>query len=107
MIIATIGLLVAAGLSSPAVAADDEAAGKDSPSRPAIKLHRWQEDWSVLADPRLRTGLLDWLKNIPLSSTDPKSYLSFGQTVRERFEFNNAPERVASQLAQQTTLSRR
>src|SRR4029077_11063830 len=38
-----------------------------------------------------RTGLLDWLKYIPLSPYDPNSYLSFGQTVRERFESNNAP----------------
>jgi hypothetical protein len=91
LIIAAIGLLAAAGLSSPAVAGDDEAAGTDPPARPAIKFNRWQEDWSVLADPRLQTGFLDWLKYIPLSSSDPNSYLSFGQTVRERFEFNNAP----------------
>ena len=45
------------------------------PERPAIKLNRWQEDWSVLADPRLRTEPLDNLKYIPLNRDDPKSYM--------------------------------
>ena len=61
------------------------------PERPAIKLNRWQEDWSVLADPRLRTEPLDNLKYIPLNPNDPKSYLSLGLTLRERSETNNAP----------------
>jgi hypothetical protein len=42
--------------------------------RPKIGLNRWQEDWSVLADPALRTEPLDDLKYIPLSSGDPNSY---------------------------------
>ena len=61
------------------------------PERPTIKLNRWQEDWSVLADPRLRTEPLDSLKYIPLNRNDPKSYLSLGFTLRERFETNDAP----------------
>ena len=28
-------------------------------TRPAIKTNRWQEDWSVLSDPALRTQPLD------------------------------------------------
>jgi len=48
--------------------------------------NRWQEDWSVLADPRVPREPLDGLKYIPLSSGDPNTYLSFGLTVRERFE---------------------
>ena len=54
------------------------------PQRPTIGFYRWQEDWSVLADPRLRTMPGDALKYIPLSKSDPKKYLSFGLTLRER-----------------------
>src|ERR1700756_2442583 len=54
--------------------------------RPAIHLNRWQEDWSVLADPALRTEPLDSLKYIPLSSGDPNSYASLGFDLRERVE---------------------
>ncbi|MGH8159951.1 MAG: alginate export family protein [Rhodanobacter sp.] len=54
------------------------------PQRPVINFYRWQEDWSVLADPRLRTMPGDALKYISLSKSDPKKYLSFGLTVRER-----------------------
>ena len=63
----------------------------DAPQRPTILFNRWQEDWSVLADPRIAPEPLDSLKYIPLSAFDPKTYLSFGANVRERFESNNAP----------------
>ncbi|MGR9438658.1 alginate export family protein (plasmid) [Rhizobium leguminosarum] len=75
-------------LPSMAASADDQAA---KPKRPAIKSNRWQEDWSVLADPSLRTQPLDRLKYIPLSALDPGTYLSFGATLRERFETNHTP----------------
>lgn len=52
--------------------------------------NRWQEDWSVLADPRVPRQPLDGLKYIPLSSTDPETYLSFGADARARFEYNDA-----------------
>jgi Alginate export len=52
--------------------------------------NRWQEDWSVLADPRVPREPLDGFKYIPLSAYDPKTYLSFGGDFRERFETNNA-----------------
>ena len=52
--------------------------------RPEIHLNRWQEDWSVLADPALRTEPLDNLKYIPLLSGDPNSYASLGLYLRER-----------------------
>src|SRR5713226_2238074 len=57
-----------------------------APERPGIHLNRWQEDWSVLADPALRTEPLDNLKYIPLSSSDPNSYASLGLDLRERVE---------------------
>ena len=52
--------------------------------------NRWEEDWSVLADPRVPREPLDGLKYILLSAYDPKTYLSFGGNLRERFEANNA-----------------
>ena len=56
------------------------------PARPTIGMNRWQEDWSVLSDPSLRTEPVDYLKYIPLSPDDPKTYVSFGLDLRERFE---------------------
>lgn len=75
------------GQAPPAPADEDPAKAQ----RPPILMNRWQEDWSVLADPALRTGPLDSLKYIPLSAGDPKTYLSFGAALRERFETNDAP----------------
>jgi Alginate export len=54
--------------------------------RPKIGLNRWQEDWSVLADPALRTEPFDNLKYIPLASGDPNSYASLGLDLRDRVE---------------------
>ncbi|SEE14593.1 Alginate export [Bradyrhizobium erythrophlei] len=80
-------LLAIASSVHAAVAADaDDATAK----RPAIQANRWAEDWSVLADPRLRTETFDGLKYIPLWATDPRSYVSLGATLRERFESNGA-----------------
>jgi alginate export protein len=61
-----------------------------APTRPPIMFNRWEEDWSVLADPRVPREPLDSFKYIPLSAYDPKTYLSFGGNLRERFEANNA-----------------
>ena len=84
-LLAVVGLLVAAASTSTAAADDDEAV------RPKVNLfYRWLEDWSALADPNLRTQPLDRLKYIPLPFDDPKSYVSLGLTVRERFELNDA-----------------
>ena len=61
-----------------------------APQRPAILFNRWQEDWSVLADPRVPRQPFDEFKYIPLSDVDRYTYLSFGANTRERFEANNA-----------------
>ena len=83
-----VGLLVAAASTSTVTAEDDEAV------RPNINLfHRWVEDWSALADSHMRVEPLDSLTYIPLPFDDPKSYVSLGLTVRERFELNDAPLR--------------
>ncbi len=85
----------AAGLlcfAAPQMAwADDQKSQASTPQRPAIMFNRWQEDWSVLADPRVSREPFDELKYIPLSGFDPHTYLSFGANTRERFESNNAP----------------
>lgn len=78
MLLAMIGALSHA----PRTNAQDAA---DQPRRPVINFYRWQEDWSVLADPRLPRNWGDALKYISLSHSDPKQYLSFGLTLRERF----------------------
>jgi len=61
---------------------------QDAPARPVPASNRWQEDWSVLADPALRDGALDGLKYRPLGGA---GWLSLGLTLRERFERNDAP----------------
>jgi hypothetical protein len=63
---------------------------EDAPKRPDIKTNRWQEDWSALANPALRTEWYDPIKYIPIQPGDPRSYISFGMTLRERFESVNA-----------------
>src|ERR1700733_1917633 len=60
--------------------------GRAPPTRPAIMFNRWQEDWSVLADPRVPREPFDDLKYIPLSADDPQNYLSLGADLRDRFE---------------------
>jgi len=70
--------------------ADDQSAQTSTPQRPAIMFNRWQEDWSVLADPRVPRQPFDEFKYIPLSGVDPYTYLSFGADTRERFESNDA-----------------
>ncbi|MGF3026666.1 alginate export family protein [Methylobacterium aquaticum] len=68
-----------------------EDATSDAVTRPATKTNRWAEDWSGLADPAKRIQPFDDLKYIPLFAADPKSYLSLGLTLRERFESNRTP----------------
>ncbi|CAB3802931.1 hypothetical protein LMG28614_05704 [Paraburkholderia ultramafica] len=61
-----------------------------SAKRPKVLFNRWQEDWSVLANPCVPRRPLDGLKYIPLGG-DPDSYLSLGANLRERLEVNDAP----------------
>jgi Alginate export len=77
-------------LPTLAQAQESDATGATVPTRPAILANRWEEDWSVLADPRVPREPFDNLKYIPLSLYDPKTYLSLGADFRERFEGNDA-----------------
>jgi hypothetical protein len=76
---------LAACLAATSALADDA-----TPARPVIEMNRWQEDWSVLANPALRTDAFDPIKYIPLMPGDPKSFVSLGLTLRERFEHVDA-----------------
>ncbi|MGV2289900.1 alginate export family protein [Trinickia sp. YCB016] len=90
----------ATGMSVAADAGDTAAAATAAPAsgsastsackRPVVLFNRWQEDWSVLANPCVPREPLDSLKYIPLGA-DPASYLSLGMNLRERIETNNAP----------------
>jgi hypothetical protein len=85
------GLRVLSALACVAASTGQaQEASDDAPGRPAIMFNRWQEDWSVLADPSVPREPLDSLKYISLSNSDPKTYLSFGANLRERFESNDA-----------------
>ena len=81
-------LAAAICLAAHVTRAEDDNAPSTSPTagRPGIHLNRWQEDWSVLADPALRTEPFDNLKYIPLFSGDPYSYASLGLDLRDRVE---------------------
>jgi hypothetical protein len=83
LLVATIACVAAHGTR-----ADDSTTpiSLEAHDRPQIHFNRWQEDWSVLADPSLRTEPLDGLKYIPFSNGDPKSYASLGLNLRERVE---------------------
>lgn len=70
--------------------AGSAAAQDAAPARPEPLFNHWQEDWSVLADPRVHHEPLDGLKRIPLGA-DPSDYLSFGARQRLRYEANDAP----------------
>jgi hypothetical protein len=107
----SVASMVALAASSGRAAAEESASpaetGAAKPTRPEILPNRWQEDWSALADPALRTEPWDSLKYIPLFVTDPKSYVSFGATLRERFESNNAPNFGVGKVAGDTYLIQR
>jgi hypothetical protein len=86
--------IVVAGIFTVGAAAQAQdtttSASTEKPARPTIGINRWQEDWSVLADPRLRTGPFDGLKYIPLSQSG-SAYLSLGANIRERVTIFDAP----------------
>ena len=84
-------VLLTMTLTQRALAVSEEIpAPAATPVRPAILFNRWQEDWSVLADSHVPSEPFDNLKYIALSAADPKTYLSLGANLRERFESNDA-----------------
>lgn len=81
------GAVQAQDLSPDATAATSV---QTTAQRPILRSNRWQEDWSALADPALRTQWGDALKYLSLSADRPKTYLSFGMNLRERTEMSDA-----------------
>jgi hypothetical protein len=67
-----------------------ETAAAQTPERPAYKILRYEEDWSVLRDPDLRTDFFDGLKFLPLNERGD-TFLSFGGEIRERYEYTHNP----------------
>ena len=80
----------AAPVVQPQAPAAASAAVSCTAKRPTVLFNRWQEDWSVLANPCVPRKPFDALKYVPLGD-DPSTYLSLGANLRERFELNNAP----------------
>ncbi len=81
-------LIIILFFNKPAKAETNQS--RDIPKRPTILSNRWEEDWSVLANPQVPREPFDSLKYIPLSTTDPKTYLSLGANLRNRYEYINA-----------------
>jgi hypothetical protein len=68
----------------------DGTAAAQARERPQYERLRYEEDWSVLRDPTLRTDPLDPLKYVPLNASGD-AYLSFGGQVRQRYEYTHNP----------------
>lgn len=62
----------------------------DPPPHPTLRLFRYDEDYSSLADPRARTGPFDAIKYVPLWSEH--AYVSFGGEARLQFESYQPPD---------------
>jgi hypothetical protein len=105
-----LGLLLVLTALPPAAAASDDAPSapprvspdesvlseynpeaRPNPKPPPYTLLRFNEDYTYLANPRNRTDPFDAVKYIPLDRDDPKTYLSFGGELRERFEYVSNP----------------
>lgn len=98
-------LLALSAVGAPA-ASEEPAAAQAPAQRPAILGNRWQEDWSALADPALRSAPLDRLKYLPLGG-DGRRWLSFGANLRLRYESSQAPALGAGGRAGDTWWLRR
>lgn len=82
-------LTMSFALLAPAVlAAADETAAvpKPAPATPAYTPVRWNEDYSYLKDPALRTDPFDVVKYIPFNESG-SIYLSLAGQARERYEY--------------------
>ncbi|WNJ88490.1 alginate export family protein [Bosea sp. 685] len=66
------------------------APAQTSPGRPPYESLRFNEDWSPLHDPSLRTDPFDPLKWIPLNGAG-SVYLTLGGELRARYEAARAP----------------
>lgn len=79
-------LALLAGALHPGPARSEEPV----PTRPSYGSLRFEEDWSPLRDPALRTDPLDPLKWLPLNG-DGSAYLTLGGELRARYESSRNP----------------
>jgi hypothetical protein len=82
---------MAALLMSCGAAYADDGAAPTPAQRPSFKVFRYEEDWSALRNPSLRTEPLDDFKYIPLQTAAPDQYLSLGGEVRSRYDYFKNP----------------
>lgn len=66
------------------------AMAQSSVDRPAFKSFRFDEDWSAMRDPAMRSNFLDPLKWIPLRE-DGSWYVTLGGELRVRYEYSRDP----------------
>ena len=86
--------IVAVIVLAPAMAhaADPATATGEIPlPPPSYDILRFNEDYSCLSNPAMRTDWFDPIKYIPLRIDDPTWYLTFGGELRERFEAAENP----------------
>jgi hypothetical protein len=57
-----------------------------APTRPSIRLIRYEEDWSSLCNPKARSDFLDPLKCMSLRASGESSYVSLGGEFRGAYE---------------------
>lgn len=66
------------------------AASAAQTERPAYKKLRYEENWSILRTPELRTDPFEPIKYLPLTE-DGNTWLSLGGEIRERYEYTADP----------------
>jgi hypothetical protein len=67
----------------PGLAAAQAVQAVPTVERPVVLPNRFEENWSVLADPDVPRKPGGALKYIPLPKDDPSTYLSLGADFRE------------------------
>ena len=87
-------IAVLMGLPYAMLADDTTGAGTgETPAPPpSYQILRFNENYSCLANPALRTDLFDSVKYIPLAADEPDVYLTLGGELRERFEGMSNPD---------------
>lgn len=81
------GVWMAAQLPEPAPSsAIPPQSSASAPTRPKIQILRFNEDWSFLQNPALRTDRWDAIKYIPISRSRSDKYASIGGEFRGTFE---------------------
>ncbi len=86
---AAIALIVLSGVSVMA-AANAKTTTPAPTEPPPYKSLRYDEDYRYLQDPTQQSDLWDPIKYIPLFDS-PRTYLTLGGELRERFEYYSAP----------------